>query len=153
MSLRFLPALIAAIAIAAGAPKGEQVSQPARVAASVPAGPTRSIAGEITYVDTALRIVAVRETVASASQKGQKQVRRTLTLVLTPETKLVRGKTPSDSSGLKVRDYVVAHYSETPFGPLAVTLRVADVVVRSAPSPAGTPSASDASSEETGQHE
>ncbi len=145
--------MIAAIALAAAAPKGGQVSQPDPVAIPAPTGPMRSIAGEVTYVDTALRIVAVRETVVSASQKGQTPVRRTLTLVLTPNTKLVRGKTPSDPSGLRVRDYVVAHYSETPYGPIAVTLRAADVVARSAPPSSGSPAAADAPSEDTGQRE
>ncbi|MFI5180608.1 MAG: hypothetical protein ACHQPI_04390 [Thermoanaerobaculia bacterium] len=151
MSLRFLPALLAAIALAAGAPKSDQVTPPSKVATPALEGPTRSIVGEVTYVDVALRIVAVRETVSSASQKGQKPVRRTLTMVLTPDTKLVRGKTPSDPAELRVRDYVVAHYRETPYGPLAVTLRVADVVARSVPSPITTDQ--DASSEDTGQRE
>ena len=152
MSLRFVPALIAAIALAAGVPKSEQVAQPAAVAAPAPAGPTHSIAGEVTYVDTALRIVAVRETVSSASQKGQKPVRRTVTMVLTPGTKLVRGKTPVDPAELRVHDYVVARFTETPLGPVATSLRVADVVARSAPSPRATP-AVDTTVEETGQRE
>jgi hypothetical protein len=152
VSLRFVPALIAAIALAAGAPKSEQVVQPATVAASAPAGPTRSIVGEVMYVDTALRIVAVRETVASASQKGQKPARRTMTMVLTPQTKLVRGKTPGAPADLRVHDYVVAHFTETPQGPVVTSLRVADVVARSAPSPPATPVA-EATTEETGQRE
>lgn len=152
MSLRFVPALIAAIALAAGAQKSEQVAQPVPVVASTPIGPTHSIAGEVTYVDTALRIVAVRETVSSATQKGQKPVRRTMTMVLTPETKLVRGKTPGDPAELRVHDYVVVRFTETPLGPIATSLRVADVVARSAPSPPTTP-ADDATAEETGQRE
>ena len=152
MSLRFIPALIAAIALAAGAPKSEQVAQPATVTAPAPVGPTHSIAGEVTYVDTALRIVAVRETVSSASQKGQKPVRRTVTMVLTPGTKLLRGKTPGDPSDLRVHDYVVARFAETPQGPVATSLRVADVVARSAPSPPASPAA-DTATEENGQHE
>jgi hypothetical protein len=152
VSLRFVPTLIAALALAAGAPKSEQVAQPAPVVAPSPAGPTRSIAGEVTYVDTALRIVAVRETVSSASQKGQKPVRRTMTMVLTPETKLVRGKTPGDPAELRVHDYVVAHFTETPQGPIAISLRVADVVARSGPPPPATPTA-DTTAEETGQRE
>lgn len=153
MSLRFLPALIAAVALAAGAPKGDQVSQPEAVVTTASTGQTRSIVGEVTYVDTALRIVAVRETVASASQKGQKQARRTLTLVLTRDTKLVRGKTPSDPAELRVHDFVVARYTETPNGRLAVTLRAADVVALSAAPPSSPPAGADASPEETGQRE
>ncbi len=152
MSLRFVPALIAAIALAAGAPKSDQVAQPESLVARAPAGPTHSIGGEVTYVDTALRIVAVRESVASATQMGQKPVRRTVVMILTPATKLVRGKTPGDATELRVRDYVVARYVETPQGPVATSLRVADVVARSAPSPPTTPAA-DTSAEETGQRE
>lgn len=152
MSLRFVPALIAAIALATGAPKSGQVAQPAPVVAPAPAGSARSIVGEVTYVDTALRIVAVRETVSSATQKGQKSTRRTVTMVLTPQTKLVRGKTPGDPAELRVHDYVVARFTETPQGPVATSLRVADVVARSAPSPPAPPVA-DATAEETGQRE
>lgn len=152
MSLRFLPALVAAIVLAAGSPKSDQVAQPAPVVRPASVGPTHSIAGEVTYVDTALRIVAVQETVASASQMGQKPVRRTIAMILTPGTKLVRGKTPADPSELRLHDYVVVRYTDTPQGPIANSLRVADVVARSAPSPPAT-TTGDPSANETGQRE
>ncbi len=152
MSVRFLPALIAAIVLAAGSQKSDQVAQPAPVVRPVPVGRTHSIAGEVTYVDTALRIVAVRETVASASQMGQKPVRRTVAMILAPGTKLVRGKTPGEPSELHLHDYVVVRYADSPQGPIATSLRVADVVARSTPSPQAATSA-DTSANETGQRE
>lgn len=152
MSLRFVPTLIAALALAGGVLKSEQVAQPTQVAAPSAAGPTRSVVGEVTYVDTALRIVAVRETVSSATEKGQKAGRRTMTMVLTSQTKLLRGKRPGDPAELRVHDYVVATFSETPQGPIAISLRVADVVARSGPSPSATP-ATDPTPEESGQRE
>jgi hypothetical protein len=56
-----------------------------------------------------------------------------VTLELTPETKIFRGRTPIAATDLKPNDYVVARYSETPSGARALSLRVADVVARAAP--------------------
>lgn len=108
--------------------------------------------GEVTYVDTALRIVAVRESVASATQKGQKPFRRTLTLVLTPDTKLYRGKTPVFPEELCVKDYVVARYVESPQGAVALSLRAADAVARTTPSAAGAPQPPEMAGAQPGQN-
>ncbi|HQR45717.1 MAG TPA: hypothetical protein PLB02_04605 [Thermoanaerobaculia bacterium] len=152
MSLRFLPALVAAVVLASAGGKDVQTTPRTAVAASAAPQTTRFVAGEITYVDPALRIVAVRETVASAPQKGQKPARRTVTLALTPDTKLLRGKAPVSADELRVKDYVVVRYAETPQAAVALTLRAADVVVRSAPAPAASPSATEAAAGEFGQH-
>jgi len=139
VSLRFLPALLAAALLAAVGARDVQTTPEPVVASPATPHPTRSIAGEVTYVDPALRIMAVRETVASASQKGQKPVRRILPLVLTPDTKLFRGRTPVSPEDLRVRDYVVVRYTETPQAFVALSLRAADVVARTAPASPGTP--------------
>ena len=96
--------------------------------------------------------MAVRESVASASQKGQKPVRRILTLVLTPDTKILRGRTPVSPEELRVKDYVVVRYAETPQGAVALSLRAADVVARTAPSSPGAPQLPETAAGEPGQH-
>ena len=152
MSLRFLPALVAAVLLAAGGARDVQITPKAMVASPVPPHPTRIIVGEVTYVDTALRIVAVRESVASATQKGQKPFRRTLTLVLTPDTKILRGKTPVSPEELCVKDFVVVRYAETPQGAVALSLRAADVVARTVPPSPGAPQLPEMAAGEPGQH-
>ncbi len=77
-------------------------------------------------------LVTIRESVSSPSQKGH-GARRSVTLELTPETKLFRGRTPIAATDLRPNDYVVARYSETPSGARALSLRVADVVAHAAP--------------------
>jgi hypothetical protein len=152
VNLRFLPALVAAAVLASGGARDVQTAPAAKVASPAPLHPTRIILGEITYVETALRIVAVRETVASATQKGQKPIRRTLTLVLTPDTKILRGKIPVSPEELCVKDYVVVRYAETPQGAVALSLRAADVVARTTPSPAAAPPPAETAAPEAGQH-
>jgi len=96
--------------------------------------------GEIVSVDAEKNLVTVRESVSSPNQKGQ-TARRTVTLGLTPQTKLLRGKTSTSAAELKPNDFVVARYAETPTGVIALSLRAADVVARTAPAiPAGTTS-------------
>jgi len=152
VSLRFLPALVAAVILAAGGARDVQVTPKPAVASPVPPLSTHSVAGEVTYVDPALRILAVRESVASASQKGQRPVRRIVKLVLTPETKLLRGRTPVLPEELRVKDYVVVRYADTPHGAVALSLRAADVVARTAPSAAGTPQPPEIAAAEPGQN-
>jgi len=152
VNLRFLPALVAAAILASGGARDVQTTPAAKVASPAPLHATRIVAGEVTYVDTALRLVAVRETVASATQKGQKPFRRTLTLVLTPDTKTFRGRTPVPAEELQVKDYVVVRYAETPQGAVALLLRAADVVARTTPSPAALPPPAETAGPEAGQH-
>ncbi len=109
------------------------------------------IAGVVTWVDVPTGLVAVRESVPTASQMGQKPVRRSVALVVTAETKLFRGTTPVLTADLRAGDYVVSRYTETPQGALALLLRAADVVVQTTPSPSATPQPSDAPASENGQ--
>ena len=73
-------------------------------------------------------------------------------LVLTPETKLLRGRTPVLPEELRVKDYVVVRYADTPHGDVALSLRAADVVARTAPSAAGTPQPPEIAAAEPGQN-
>jgi hypothetical protein len=135
-ALRVCPLfVVAAFGVAAAA--SAQTAQPAKVPSPVAARSTRTIVGEIVSVDAEKNLVTVRESVSSPNQKGQ-TARRTVTLGLTPQTKLLRGKTSTSAAELKPNDFVVARYAETPAGVIALSLRVADVVARTAPAtPAG----------------
>jgi hypothetical protein len=97
------------------------------------------IAGVVTAIEPPSGLVTVRESVPSASQMGQKPVRRTVALVVTPKTKIILGKAPAVIADLKAGDFVVSRYAETPQGAIALTLRAADAVARSEPSPTATP--------------
>lgn len=133
-----------------GAAAGEtQKTQPTKVPSPAVARTVHVIAGEITSIDVPASLVAVRESVPTASQKGQKPVKRTVVLVVTAETLLLRGKEPAPISDLKPGDYVVSRYAETPQGALALSLRAADVVARTTPT--GTPAPGEAPVRESGQ--
>jgi hypothetical protein len=141
------------LAILAMAAAGEaQTAQPTQVPSPAAARKVHVIAGEVTSVDASSGLVAVRESVPSASQKGQKPVRRSVALVVTIETKLFRGEAPVTAADLKPGDYVVSRYAETPQGALALSLRAADVVARTTPSPSGEPQPSEAPVTENGHH-
>jgi len=116
------------------------MTQPTPVPSPSSASVSRTIAGEIVSMDARSGSVLVRETVASATQKGQKPFRRAVTLVIGSGTKLSRGKAPVHVSDLKVGDYVVARYAETPTGMTAFSIRAAEVVVRTTPAAAPPPS-------------
>lgn len=109
------------------------------------------IAGVVTSVDASAGLVTLRESVPTASQMGQKPVRRSVALVVTAETKLFRGMTPTVTADLRPGDYVVSRYAETPRGTLALLLRAAEVVVRSVSPPSGTPQPGGVSASENGQ--
>jgi hypothetical protein len=110
------------------------------------------IAGVVTSVDASAGLVTVRESVPTASQMGQKPVRRSVALVVSAQTKLFRGTTPTVTADLRPGDYVVSRYAETPHGALALLVRAAEIVTRTTPSPSGTPQPGDAPASESGQH-
>jgi len=142
VNVRFLPALIAAAALAASTPKEGQMTQPSTVAPVPPSATARAIVGQIVSVEKDGSAVQIRESVSSASQKGQLPVRRTVTLQINAATTIVRGKSPVAASDLKPMDHVVARYVETPTGAIAQSIRAADVVARTpSSSQTGPPSA------------
>jgi hypothetical protein len=130
---------------------GAQTTQATKVPPAAAPRSVHVIAGVITSVEPAADLVAVRESVPSASQMGQKPVRRSVALVVTPETKLILGKEPAAISDLKAGDFVVARYAETPQGALALTLRAAGAVVSAAPTPSATPQAGEVSAKDGGR--
>jgi len=136
VNVRFLPALVAAAVVAAAGSKDGQMTQPATVALSSPAASARAIVGEIVSVEGGGTAVSIRESVSSASQKGQPPVRRNVTVQIVPTTRIFRGKDLSTAESLKPKDYVVARYLETPSGAVAQSIRIADSTPRATPTPA-----------------
>ena len=119
-----------------------QTTQPSTVAPVPPSSTARAIVGQIVSVEKDGSAVQIRESVSSASQKGQPPARRTVTLQIGAATVIVRGKSPVAASDLKPKDHVVARYVETPSGAIAQSIRAADVAVRPpTSSQAGEPSA------------
>ncbi len=104
------------------------------------AAPSKTIVGEIVWVDLASRLVLVRESVKSTAVKGKPAVRETVALAIAPDVPVIRGKKPSTLAELKPNDHVVARYLPTPEGSKAVSVRVADATPRAPLYPlAGTP--------------
>ena len=101
-----------------------------------PAAPSKTIVGEIVWVDLASRLVLVRESVKSTAVKGKPAVRETVALAIAPDVPVIRGKKPSTLAELKPNDHVVARYLPTPEGSKAVSLRAADAAPRAPLSPA-----------------
>jgi hypothetical protein len=99
---------------------------PAASSATAPTAPSKTIVGEIVWVDLASRLVLVRESVKSTAVKGKPAVRETVALAIAPDVPVIRGKKASTLAELKPNDHVVARYLSTPEGSKAVSLRVAD---------------------------
>ena len=103
---------------------------------AAPAAPSKTIVGEIVWVDFASRLVLVRESVKSTAVKGKPAVRETVAIAIAPDVPVIRGKKPSTLDELKPKDHVVARYLLTAEGAKAVSLRVADATPRTPGSPA-----------------
>jgi hypothetical protein len=103
--------------------------------------PSRTIVGEIVWVDFPSRLVLVRESVKSARVAGKSAARETVAIAVAPEVPVIRGKKPSTFAELKPKDHVVARYLPTSGGAKAVSLRVAEATPRAAipamPAPTG----------------
>jgi hypothetical protein len=107
---------------------------------AAPAAPSKTIVGEIVWVDMASRLVLVRESVKSTAVKGKPAVRETVAMAIAPDVPVIRGKKPSTLAELKPKDHVVARYLPTAEGAKAVSVRVADATPLAPGSPAaGTP--------------
>lgn len=93
---------------------------------AVPAASSKTIAGEIVWVDLASRLVLVRESVKSTPVKGKSAVRETVAISIAPDVPVIKGQKASTLADLKPKDHVVARYLPTADGAKAVSLRVAD---------------------------
>jgi hypothetical protein len=104
---------------------------------AAPAVSSKTIVGEIVWVDIASRLVLVRESVKSTAVKGKPAVRETVAIAIAPDVPVIRGKKASTLAELKPKDHVVARYVPTAEGAKAVSVRVADAAPPG--SPAGGP--------------
>jgi len=95
-------------------------------AGSKSAPASKTIVGEIVWVDFPSRLVLVRESVKTTAVKGKPATRETIALAIAPDVPVIRGKQPSTFAELKPKDHVVARYLPTAGGAKAVSLRVAE---------------------------
>ena len=131
--------LLALLVAPENAPKSATASS-ATGPKAAPAAPSKTIVGEIVWVDMASRLVLVRESVKSTAVKGKPAVRETVAIAIAPDVPVIRGKKASTLAELKPKDHVVARYLMTAEGAKAVSLRVADATPHAPLSPsAGTP--------------
>ena len=110
-------------------------------AAGAAAVASKTIVGEIVWVDFSSRLVLVRESVKSTPVKGKPATRETIALAVAPDVPVIRGKQPSTFAQLKAKDHVVARYLPTADGAKAVSLRVADATPGAPGAPGATSSA------------
>jgi len=133
--------LLALLVAPENAPKSAAASSAASSSATAPkaatAAPSKTIVGEIVWVDMTSRLVLVRESVKSTAVKGKPAVRETVAIAIAPDVPVIRGKKASTLAELKPKDHVVARYVPTAEGAKAVSLRVADATPRAPDSPAG----------------
>jgi len=82
----------------------------AKSASAVSAVASKTIVGEIVWVDFPSRLVLVRESVKSTLVKGKPATRETIAITVAPDVPVIRGKQPSTFAELKPKDHVVARY-------------------------------------------
>jgi hypothetical protein len=95
-------------------------------AGGTPAAESRTIVGEIVWVDVPARLVLIRESVKTTKVKGQPPARQTVAVSVAPDVALTRGRTAVSLENLKAKDHVTARYVTTAEGAKALTFRVAD---------------------------
>jgi hypothetical protein len=108
---------------------GEPTAAPASGGTAGPAahiGESRTIVGEIVWVDVPARLVLIRESVKTTRVKDQPPARKTVAVGVAPEVAITRGRTTIGLENLKAKDHVTARYVTTAEGPKALTFRVAD---------------------------
>ncbi len=145
------PATPSAAAPARPQPTAAPAAVPAPAAAAAPAN--RTLVGQVVGIDAAAGTLVLRETVkstplpqSSPSGKSERPA-ETLTVRIEAGTQLLRGKRPVPLADLRPGDHAVVRYAPpVPGAPAgrALSIRVADVVARSA-SPAGVAPAAPAS--------
>lgn len=87
---------------------------------------SRTIVGEIVWVDAPARLVMIRESVKTTRVKGQPSSRQTVAVSVSPQVAITRGKAPVALEALKAKDHVTARYVTGPDGARALSLRVAE---------------------------
>jgi hypothetical protein len=107
----------------AGVPGGAGT---ATSAARAPAPESRTIVGEIVWVDVPTRLVLIRESVKTTKVKGQPAARQTVAVSVAPDVVVTRGKKVIPLENLKTKDHVTARYLATGEGAKALSFRVAD---------------------------
>jgi hypothetical protein len=123
-----------------GAAPSSTAAKAASAGAAGVAVASKTIVGEIVWVDFPSRLVLVRESVKStAATKGKPATRETIALAIAPDVPVIRGKQPSTFAELKPKDHVVARYLPTADGAKAVSLRVADATTGMPRAASGTP--------------
>jgi hypothetical protein len=122
------------------------LAEPAAPAASgptisaAPAGESRTIVGEIVWVDLPARLVLIRESVKTTKVKGQPPARQTIAVSVAPDVAVTRGAKAVPLEDLKPKDHVTARYLATAGGAKALSFRVADAAPRP---PASAPASGD----------
>jgi hypothetical protein len=110
---------------------------------AAPAGESRTIVGEIVWVDLPARLVLIRESVKTTKVKGQPAARQTVAVSIAPDVAVTRGAKAVPLEDLKPKDHVTARYLATAGGAKALSFRVADAAPRP---PASAPATGDSAS-------
>ena len=97
---------------------------------AAPAGESRTIVGEIVWVDLPTRLVLIRESVKTTKVKGQPPARQTVAVSIAPDVTVTRGVRAVPLENLKAKDHVTARYLATPGGAKALSFRVAEATPR-----------------------
>ena len=126
-------------AVKPGAAASSATAKAASAGTAAAAVASKTIVGEIVWVDFPSRLVLVRESVKSNTVKGKPATRETIALAIAPDVPVIRGKQPSTFAELKAKDHVVARYLPTADGAKAVSLRVADATTGAPRAEAGAP--------------
>jgi len=131
--------LLALLVAPASAPKSASA---ATTPSTTPAVSSKTIVGEIVWVDMTSRLVLVRESVKSTAVKGKPPVRETIAIAVAPDVPVIRGRKTATLAELRPKDHIVARYVPTADGAKAVSVRVAEAAPLAPGSPAaGTPGA------------
>jgi hypothetical protein len=93
---------------------------------ATPAGDSRTIVGEIVWVDVPTRLVLIRESVKTTKVKGQPAARQTVAVSVAPDVVVTRGRKSVALGDLKAKDHVTARYLATTEGAKAISFRVAE---------------------------
>jgi hypothetical protein len=113
---------------------------------AAPVGESRTIVGEIVWVDLPTRLVLIRESVKTTRVKGQPPARQTVAVSVAPDVAVTRGRKTVPLENLKAKDHVTARYLATAQGARAVSFRVAEAAApAAAAAPAGDEGPSPAS--------
>jgi len=136
-------------AVRSGAAAPPAATSPTGAKAAPAGAASKTIVGEIVWVDFPSRLVLVRESVKTTAVQGKPATRETIALAIAPDVPVIRGKQPSTFSELKPRDHVVARYLPTADGAKAVSLRVADAIAGAARTVPGAPPAAAGTSGDT----